>query len=77
MINPRPAPSMWQLKPWWCQPWSIVLTGLIIPIGAWFLTHQIWITAPIGAVILAWWILFLYLVPKAYAEATRSDTPPG
>ena len=23
--------SMWQLKPWWCQPWSIILTGIAIP----------------------------------------------
>lgn len=21
------AVSIWQLKPWWCQPWSILLTG--------------------------------------------------
>ena len=29
-------PSFWALKPWWCQPWSIVLTGVAGPAFAAF-----------------------------------------
>ena len=65
--------SLWQLKPWWCQPWSIVLTGVIIPTAAWFICYRIWVVLPIGLLVLIWWFLFLYLVPKQYAEAVRSQ----
>jgi hypothetical protein len=59
--------SMWQTKPWWCQPWSIVLTGIVIPTVSWLLLHRLWITLPVVGVILVWWILFLKLVPDQYA----------
>ncbi|MGB7084824.1 MAG: DUF6737 family protein [Phormidesmis sp.] len=63
--------SMWQTKPWWCQPWSIVLTGLLIPTGSWLLLHRLWITLPMIGVIVVWWVLFLVLVPAQYAAAVR------
>lgn len=65
--------SMWQVKPWWCQPWSIVLTGLAIPTGSWLLLHRLWITLPVVAVIVAWWVLFLGLVPAQYAAMVRKS----
>ncbi|MEM6450607.1 MAG: DUF6737 family protein [Cyanobacteria bacterium P01_D01_bin.105] len=61
--------SMWAIKPWWCQPWSIVLTGLAIPLGSWRLLHLWWITLPVSAVIAVWWVLFLGIVPAQYAAA--------
>ncbi|MEM7065064.1 MAG: DUF6737 family protein [Cyanobacteria bacterium P01_B01_bin.77] len=64
--------SLWQLKPWWCQPWSIVLTGLAVPTASWVWLHRWWLTAPAALVILVWWYLFLYLVPKEY-KTTQSD----
>ncbi|NEZ65206.1 hypothetical protein D0962_20910 [Leptolyngbyaceae cyanobacterium CCMR0082] len=67
--NPQ---SLWQLKPWWCQPWSIVLTGLAIPTISWIWLHRWWITTPVAFVISVWWYLFLYLVPKQYTT-TQSD----
>jgi hypothetical protein len=36
--------------------------------GSWFFLHRLWITLPITLVILAWWILFLVLVPSAYSR---------
>jgi hypothetical protein len=36
--------------------------------GSWFFLHRLWITFPITLVILAWWILFLVLVPAAYSR---------
>ena len=65
--------SLWQLKPWWCQPWSIVLTGVAIPTATWVFLHRLWIVMPISGVILVWWFLFLYAVPKQYAEAVKAQ----
>ncbi|AFZ51117.1 DUF6737 family protein [Dactylococcopsis salina] len=67
------SPSIWQKKPWWCQPWSIILTGIIIPSTVWLLTHLWWLTLPVVMGILVWWYVFLYLVPKSYTEQTTSD----
>ena len=58
--------SIWQLKPWWCQPWSIVLTGLAVVAGSWLWLHRWWITAPAAAAVIGWWWLFLGLMPAAY-----------
>ncbi len=68
-----PAESFWQMKPWWCQPWSIILTGLAIPAGSWLLLHRLWITLPVVGVILLWWTLFLALVPAQYMAAMKED----
>ncbi|MEL6555366.1 MAG: DUF6737 family protein [Cyanobacteria bacterium J06621_11] len=70
--------SMWQIKPWWCQPWSIVLTGLAISFGSWLLLHRLLVTLPVAVVILGWWVLFLGIVPMQYSAAVReakSDEP--
>ncbi|KPQ33850.1 MAG: hypothetical protein HLUCCA11_16990 [Phormidesmis priestleyi Ana] len=66
------ASSLWQTKPWWCQPWSIVLTGLTIPTASWLLLHRLWITLPVASAIALWWILFLGIVPAQYAAAVES-----
>jgi len=68
MRQQKTNPSLWQKKPWWCQPWSIILTGIAIPSLVWFATHLWWLTLPMIAVILGWWYLFLYLVPKSYTD---------
>jgi hypothetical protein len=56
----------WALKPWWCQPWSIIATGVIVPALSWITLQRWWVTIPVVAVVLAWWILFLLLAPAAY-----------
>ncbi|MCP9881065.1 hypothetical protein KBY65_01030 [Cyanobium sp. Alchichica 3B3-8F6] len=61
-----PAESIWTLKPWWCQPWSIVLTGAGVIAVSWFLLQRWWITGPVALVVLLWWLLFLVLVPASY-----------
>ena len=65
--------SLWDEKPWWCQPWTIVLSGFIVIAGSWFLLQKIWITALVFTAISAWWLLFLVLVPKAYRENQFND----
>lgn len=72
--------SLWATKPWWCQPWSIVLTGIIIPIVSWFLLHTIWLTSAAAVGVLLWWLLFLVLAPAAYQQAAGepgSERQPG
>lgn len=63
MIQPK---SIWETKSWWCQPWSILLTGAIVVAGSWVLLQRWWITAPVAVVITAWWLLFLIVVPAGF-----------
>ena len=69
MTEPQTNDSVWNYKPWWCQPWSIVLTGITGISGSWFLLHYVWVTAIISALVLAWWTLFLVIYPKEIAES--------
>jgi hypothetical protein len=66
-------PSIWQSKPWWCQPWTIVLTGLLAISMSWLVLHKLWFTALIGFVVLVWWWLFLVLVPGLDRQAQASN----
>ena len=69
------APSIWQTKPWWCQPWSILLTGAGIVAGAWVGAGwllpglRLWLSAAALLAVAAWWGLFLVLVPRAWVMA--------
>lgn len=61
--------SLWAAKPRWCQPWSIVLTGFLVPVASWLLLHRVWVTAPVVGAVLLWWWLFLVIGPAAYHQA--------
>ena len=66
-------PPFWSLKPWWCQPWSIVSTGVLLVGGSWAVLHRLWISLPLALGVLAWWLLFLVLVPTAYRSAAEAN----
>ena len=70
---PESQPAFWSLKPWWCQPWSILLTGVLLIAGSWFLLHRWWISAPVAVAVLAWWGLFLVAVPAVYRAGTLEE----
>jgi membrane protein YdbS with pleckstrin-like domain len=70
--SPGESASFWQLKPWWCQPWSILLTGVVAMLGSWLLLQRWWITAPLSLAVLLWWLLFLVLVPASYADQNKN-----
>jgi hypothetical protein len=67
--------SIWQLKPWWCQPWSILLTGAAIIFASWLALHRLWMTAPLSCVVLLWWWLFLVMVPTSYRQQLEAERP--
>jgi membrane protein YdbS with pleckstrin-like domain len=62
------SPNMWQSKPWWCQPWTIILTGIIIITSSWLIFHTLWLTVPVAALIVLWWTYFLIIVPRLLME---------
>lgn len=88
---PQPGPdlpaaqpeSIWALKPWWCQPWSILLTGVGVVLLSWWGLGRWWISLPLALAVLAWWGLFLVLVPAAWrqdqlaARQAPAPHPPG
>ncbi|TKV91868.1 hypothetical protein SEVIR_9G125900v4 [Setaria viridis] len=59
--------SVWDTKPAWCQPWTILLTGTAVVACSWVLQSVI-ITAGVSFIICAWWYIFLYSYPKAYTK---------
>ena len=59
--------DLWSHKPWWCQPWSILLSGVAMVGGSWWWLRLWWVSLPLAAAVLLWWWLFLVAVPAAYA----------
>uniref|UniRef100_A0A0E0KHW1 DUF6737 domain-containing protein n=1 Tax=Oryza punctata TaxID=4537 RepID=A0A0E0KHW1_ORYPU len=60
--------SVWDTKPSWCQPWTILLSGAVAIVGSWLPIHSVVITGGVSFAICAWWYIFLYSYPKAYTE---------
>jgi hypothetical protein len=69
----RIPPSLWESKPWWCQPWTIILTGLMIIAGSWWLFHTIWLTLLVAVPICLWWTYFLIIVPRLIANSYTNN----
>ena len=66
---------LWSQKHWWCQRWSILLTGVLVASGSWLLFHKLWITLPTIVGVLIWWLLFLVIAPAAYRQAANAAQP--
>ena len=73
--DPPKEGYLWSQKAWWCQPWSILLTGVLVPSGSWLLFHKLWITFPTIVGVLIWWLLFLVIAPTAYRQAANAAQP--
>ncbi|MBM5816609.1 MAG: hypothetical protein FJ083_08485 [Cyanobacteria bacterium K_Offshore_surface_m2_239] len=73
--EPSAAAQFWRHKPWWCQPWTILLTGgMVLAVDAVLFLRfglPLWLALPPLLAILAWWILFLLIVPSA----AQGDAP--
>lgn len=74
-MNTKSKPvNIWNYKPWWCQPWSILLTGIGIISISWLLLKVIWVTLIISIPILVWWIYFLIIYPQMMQEYLSSQS---
>lgn len=60
--------NVWDYKPAWCQPWSIILTGISLSFASWLIFHNVWLTLAVSLAMFVWWIYFLVVYPKAFAE---------
>ncbi len=58
--------NFWDLKPFWCQPWSIISFGILVLFLSWIFLNNIIFTSITAIIIIIWWILFLILVPNIY-----------
>ena len=65
--------NIWDYKPGWCQPWSIILTGTVIVAGSWLVLHILWLTILVCLAIFAWWVYFLILYPRMFARYMSSQ----
>ncbi|MBW4646030.1 MAG: hypothetical protein KME23_24065 [Goleter apudmare HA4340-LM2] len=64
----------WNYKPWWCQPWSILLTGIVLISGSWIIFKTIWLTILVAIPILTWMVFFLLIWPKLMIRSGVLDT---
>jgi len=65
--------SIWHDKPWWCQPWSIVLTGVAVVVLSWLWLQRWWFSCLAASGVLAWWLVFLVLVPRGWKAASQAE----
>jgi hypothetical protein len=69
MTDSTPPTSVWQLKPWWCQPWSIVLTGTVLIASSWLVAHRWWLTLIVALPVGTWMGFFVLVWPRLVTEA--------
>ena len=65
--------SFWDEKPWWCQPWSILLTGFAFVAVSWWWPNLLWFTVLIAIGVIGWWGLFLVLAPAIYRQQIQQQ----
>jgi hypothetical protein len=65
--------DIWNYKPWWCQPWSILLTGIVIITSSWLIGKNLWISLLVSLPIVAWWVYFLILYPRLVSQAMEES----
>ena len=68
-ISEQKLISPWNYKPWWCQPWSILLTGTSLITASWLLLKTVWITVLVAIPLLAWMGFFLLVWPKLMLDS--------
>ncbi|QLE54744.1 DUF6737 family protein [Nostoc sp. TCL26-01] len=64
----------WDYKPWWCQPWSILLTGFTLIGGSWLLLKIIWLTVVIAIPVFIWMGFFLLIWPQLMVRSGVLDS---
>lgn len=65
--------SVWNYKPWWCQPWSIIMTSILLIGGSWLLLSKLWLTILVAIPVLTWMIYFVLIYPKQAIATLEKD----
>ena len=68
-VSEKKPVSPWSYKPWWCQPWSILLTGITLISGSWLLFKTLWVTIIVSIPLLLWMGFFLLVWPKLVIQS--------
>lgn len=68
------TPTVWHYKPWWCQPWSILLTGVGLIAASWLVLHRVWLTVLVAIPLSAWMGYFVLVFPRLVAQAGLLET---
>ncbi|GMH37670.1 hypothetical protein BSKO_05543 [Bryopsis sp. KO-2023] len=75
--------NVWDYKPWWCQPYSIISTG-VLAVGFTYVIfqHSPWFTGGAALFVALWWNTFLVSYPAEFAayiqqemDGQNSDAP--
>ena len=66
LMDSNSKKEFWHLKPYWCQPWSIISFGILFLIFSWLFFNNLIITSILGLIVITWWILFLIIAPNSY-----------
>jgi ABC-type transport system involved in cytochrome c biogenesis permease subunit len=61
--------SPWKYKPWWCQPWSIIMTTITLISGSWLVFKIMWLTILVAIPLLIWMGFFLLIWPQMMVES--------
>lgn len=75
MSKPKPI-NPWNYKPWWCQPWSILLTGITIIASNWIILKNLWFSLGIDIPVLLWMAYFLLIWPQLVKSSLLLDEQP-
>ena len=67
------ASSVWTPKPFWCQPWTIVLFGIFCVSLPTLAFDWKFVSVAVAVPISAWWYVFLVLYPKSYASSSFEE----
>ena len=54
-----------------------MLTGVLVTLASWLVLQRWWISGPVGLAVLAWWGLFLWVVPAAYKQQLLAAQAPS
>ncbi|MFO8039436.1 MAG: DUF6737 family protein [Sodalinema sp.] len=68
------TPTVWHYKPWWCQPWSILLTGVGLIAASWLVLHRVWLTVLVAIPLSVWMGYFVLVFPRLVAQAGLLET---
>ncbi|MGF1492579.1 MAG: DUF6737 family protein [Microcoleaceae cyanobacterium] len=75
-MNQPSTPSInpWNYKPWWCQPWAILLTGMTLILGSYLIFQRIWLVLLVATPVSVWMGFFLMIWPRAMKQILESDS---